>query len=328
MRIREYSGWGYSISLYDENKVYYRIRGLREPIDETAEIIILSGEGRIGILPILKLLKNGKTIVFKLTKKNLQVIYPKPTLHIYIIKAQYIHATSSDMRSKIAFMLLRAASLNKLFLLKTLGLREDLYKDFKERTLRLLNEMKKAPPEKYMGYEAQISREYYNNVREMLPEEYKFEARTRMPPKDPVSAALSYFNVTLLYPLCEQALMMVGLDPRISFLHEIRGTRPSLALDLAEQFRQPLIDMTIFATFMNRLLNPKRDFIHRGEAVYLGSRGKRKLWRLLLSKLRAKVPWTNTTLKEAILLEAMKLREYLLGHVPSYEGFHPPLRYL
>ncbi len=329
MYLREYSGWGYSIRLSpEEDKVYFMIRGLKEPVDEGADIVILSGEGRVDISAILKLLSNGKLIVLKLTKRSSQVIYPRPMLHIHAVRAQHAHATSPEMRSKIALTLLRSASLNKLFLLKTLGLRRDLYVKFKERTLRLLDEMRRASPEKYMGYEAQISKEYYDNIRMLLPEEYEFEARTRMPPRDPVSAALSYFNVTLLYPLCEQALSVAGLDPRISFLHEIRGTRPSLALDLAEQFRQPLVDLTVFAAFMNRLLNPKRDFVHRGEAVYLGSRGKKKLWRLLLSKLRLKVPWTNVTLRESILLEAVKLREYLLGHLSSYEGFHPPLRYL
>ena len=41
---------------------------------------------------------------------------------------------------------------------------------------------------------------------------------------------------------CEAALEGVGLDPQVGFLHALRPGRPSLALDLMEEFRAVLAD--------------------------------------------------------------------------------------
>jgi len=54
--------------------------------------------------------------------------------------------------------------------------------------------------------------------------------------------ALLSFLYTLLRHDVEGALEAVGLDPAVGFLHRDRPGRPSLALDLMEEFRAPLAD--------------------------------------------------------------------------------------
>lgn len=61
-------------------------------------------------------------------------------------------------------------------------------------------------------------------------------ARSRRPPLDRFNALLS-FIYTLLVHDAEAALEAVGLDPQVGFLHAERPGRPSLALDLIEEFR-------------------------------------------------------------------------------------------
>ncbi|WCM94147.1 CRISPR-associated endonuclease Cas1 [Acidovorax sp. NCPPB 2350] len=64
----------------------------------------------------------------------------------------------------------------------------------------------------------------------------RFQGRSRRPPLDAVNALLS-FLYTLVTHDCRSALESVGLDPAVGFLHRDRPGRPSLALDLLEEFR-------------------------------------------------------------------------------------------
>jgi CRISPR-associated protein Cas1 len=70
--------------------------------------------------------------------------------------------------------------------------------------------------------------------------EWKFERRARRPPPDPVNVLLS-LGYTLLGNSARGAVQAAGLDPYAGFLHEYVYNRPSLALDLLEEFR-PVVD--------------------------------------------------------------------------------------
>ena len=78
-------------------------------------------------------------------------------------------------------------------------------------------------------------------------------SRNRRPPLDPMNALLS-FLYTLLAHDCTGALESVGLDPQIGFLHAPRPGRDSLALDLMEEFRAPIVDrMALSLVNLNQL---------------------------------------------------------------------------
>ena len=70
-------------------------------------------------------------------------------------------------------------------------------------------------------------------------EDFRFAGRSRRPPLDPVNALLSFVYALLVHDV-RSALETVGLDPAVGFLHRDRPGRPSLALDLMEEFR-PLL---------------------------------------------------------------------------------------
>ena len=72
-------------------------------------------------------------------------------------------------------------------------------------------------------------------------EDFGFVGRSRRPPLDNMNALLS-FLYTLLAHDATAALETVGLDPQVGFLHAERSGRPSLALDLMEEFRPFLAD--------------------------------------------------------------------------------------
>ena len=75
---------------------------------------------------------------------------------------------------------------------------------------------------------------------------FRFTTRSRRPPLDAVNALLS-FTYALLRHDCASALAAVGLDPGVGYLHADRPGRPSLALDLMEEFRPALADRLVLA---------------------------------------------------------------------------------
>ncbi|HAS83984.1 MAG TPA: subtype I-C CRISPR-associated endonuclease Cas1 [Verrucomicrobia bacterium] len=89
------------------------------------------------------------------------------------------------------------------------------------------------------GKEGDISRRYFSVFDRLITaqkEAFFFRERNRRPPLDNMNALLS-FIYTLLAHDCTGALEAVGLDPQVGFLHRDRSGRPSLALDLMEEFR-------------------------------------------------------------------------------------------
>lgn len=77
-----------------------------------------------------------------------------------------------------------------------------------------------------------------------------FRGRSRRPPKDPVNAALS-FGYGMLLGTITTAVHTAGLDPFLGALHVPDNGKPSLVLDLMEEFRPLLVD-SVVVTAINR----------------------------------------------------------------------------
>jgi CRISPR-associated protein Cas1 len=62
---------------------------------------------------------------------------------------------------------------------------------------------------------------------------------------------------TLLVHDVRSALETVGLDPAVGFLHRDRPGRPSLALDMMEEFRSVIAERLVLSLINRRQLNKK-----------------------------------------------------------------------
>jgi CRISP-associated protein Cas1 len=100
----------------------------------------------------------------------------------------------------------------------------------------------------YEGYGASV---YFEGLRKLIPNlaGWNFTHREFYPPPDPINALLS-FGYSLLTRDVLAAVELVGLDPYLGFFHAIDYGRPSLALDLMEEFRPIVVDRLVL-----RLLN-------------------------------------------------------------------------
>jgi CRISP-associated protein Cas1 len=117
--------------------------------------------------------------------------------------------------------------------------------------LRLLE--REAAVDSLRGIEGEAARVYWAAFPSLLgggDPAIGFTARSRRPPLDPMNALLS-FLYTLLANDIRGALDAAGLDPQVGYLHRDRPGRPSLALDMMEEFRAVMADR-LALTLVNR----------------------------------------------------------------------------
>lgn len=153
--------------------------------------------------------------------------------------------------------------------------------------------------------------------RDLLP----MNGRNRRPPLDPVNALLS-FLYTLVLNDCISGLEAVGLDPQLGFLHVPRPGRPSLALDLMEEFRAFLADR-LAITLINRKQVTIEHFEPRpGGAVYLNEKGRKEVVAAYQKRKQEEVEHPLLAEKTPIgllpHLQARLLARHLRGDLETY----------
>lgn len=97
-----------------------------------------------------------------------------------------------------------------------------------------------------LSIEGHAAEKYWEAVRLVVRVPPDWQGRTGRGATDPVNAALNY-GYGILYGQIERAIVLAGLDPYAGFIHADRPGKPSLVLDLIEEFRVPVVDRTIFA---------------------------------------------------------------------------------
>ena len=103
------------------------------------------------------------------------------------------------------------------------------------------------------GIEGTAAKGWFEFFRSLLPPEWSFPSRISHPPTDPINALLS-LGYTLALSRCQQLIAAADLDPLVGFLHELRSGRPSLACDVMEPLRVPLIDRWILSLLVRKQL--------------------------------------------------------------------------
>ena len=99
-----------------------------------------------------------------------------------------------------------------------------------------------------MGCEGFVAKSYFQAFGLLFKGTLGFPGRLYHPANDPINALLS-LTYTLIGTEIFGLLQARGLDPYLGFLHETVHSRPSLALDLLEAFRQPLADRFVLRCF-------------------------------------------------------------------------------
>ena len=171
------------------------------------------------------------------------------------------------------------------------------------------------------GIEGQAAALYFAGLRQLLQRDLGFARRVQHPPTDPVNSMLS-FGYTLLLNDLVSAVHLVGLDPSIGFFHALDHGRPSLALDLEEEFRPVVVDTLVLALVNGNEIGPD-DFRVGTEAarpVLLADAARRLFLQRYAARLETAVrhPATGerTSYRRILELQVRALARALDGSEP------------
>lgn len=177
------------------------------------------------------------------------------------------------------------------------------------------------------GIEGDTAQRYFEQIDYLIledKEEFFMRGRSKRPPLDKVNALLSFFY-TLLVHECRSALESVGLDPAVGFLHRDRPGRPSLALDLMEEFRAYLGDRMALSLINRRQVTANDFVVNTNGAVYLKADARKNLLTLWQKRKQEQIihPFLGEKIYIGLLpyVQALLLARFLRGDLDAYPAF-------
>ena len=171
--------------------------------------------------------------------------------------------------------------------------------------------------EQMLSIEGRAAQKYWGIVKAVLPPAISWPGRETRGAKDVFNAVLNY-GYGVLYAQVEQAILLAGLDPYAGFLHVDRPGKPSLVLDLIEEFRQCVVDRTVIG-----LLN-KHVALVQDEDGLLTRETRMKIAEKVLERLDGSAELyegKRQALRFILQCQARHLASYLRGDREQYTPF-------
>lgn len=167
-----------------------------------------------------------------------------------------------------------------------------------------------------LSAEGRAAKFYWEGVKLLLDEKHQWPGRRGRGAKDVVNSCLNY-GYGVLYSQIERVLVLAGLDPYAGFLHADRPGKPSMVLDLIEEFRPLVVDRTVLAVF-NR-----NQPIAQGEDGLLDEPSRRTLADAVLKRLGADTQYGDKRLSLAAVMQsqARQVAAFLRKERPAYDAY-------
>jgi CRISPR-associated protein Cas1 len=175
-----------------------------------------------------------------------------------------------------------------------------------------------------LGLEGRAARLYFEMFATLLAEgTFDFKSRTRRPPTDPINAMLS-FGYAMLVKEALAAVIATGFEPNLGMYHGIRPGRPSLALDLMEEFRPLIVDSTVLSLVNTGEIRPSH-FIRRGIGTNLTDDGRRVFIKAFERRLNATILHPTfgyeASYRRSLWLQARLLARTIQSELDQYQPF-------
>jgi CRISPR-associated protein Cas1 len=257
--------------------------------------------------------------------------------NVLLRRAQYRKADDPKASANIARYAIAAKVANtRHVLLRALRDHGDSQDNDKTLALRkttdyLAQRLKSLPRttglDELRGIEGDCAQAYFQTFPNLITSDdptFVFKGRSRRPPLDAVNAVLSFLYSILTHDL-RSACESCGLDPQVGFLHRDRPGRPSLALDLIEEFR-PIMADRLTLSLINRRQLGKRDFDTADSgAVTLKDDSRKVVLQAYQERKQTEIHHSfldeRTTIGLLPHLQARLLARYLREDLDAYPAF-------
>lgn len=293
--------------------------------------------GQVSCSPFLMEMcgKNNVTLSFMSENgKFLARVQGPVSGNVLLRREQYHRADDADATLRIAKAIVLAKVANcRTVLLRAAREREadegaDALKKAADYLSLLLNQIKPSDDLEYArGKEGEAARVYFNVFDHLIAtqkEDFYFHERSRRPPLDNMNALLS-FLYTLLVHDTVSALEGVGLDPQVGFLHCERPGRPSLALDIMEEFRPYLADRLALSLVNRQQIKGKGFEKTESGAVMMDDATRKEVLVSYQKRKQEEIthPFINEKVAVGLLphVQALLLARHLRGDLDGYPPF-------
>ena len=196
------------------------------------------------------------------------------------------------------------------------------------RLSHLLRELEQVQTvDELRGKEGDAANRYFGMFDHLIAAQkdaFRFEGRNRRPPMDNMNALLSYVY-TLLTHDANAALESVGLDPQVGYLHAERPGRPSLALDLIEEFRAFIGDRLALSLVNLKQLQASDFKTTESGAVTMSDDARKTLLAAYQKRKQEEIvhPFLNEKVQVGLLphIQALLLARHIRGDLDGYPPF-------
>ena len=187
--------------------------------------------------------------------------------------------------------------------------------------------MKAQNLDELRGIEGKAAVVYFSVFDEMIlnqKEDFFFTERNRRPPLDCMNCLLSFLYALLANDI-SSALTGVGLDSCVGFLHRDRPGRPSLALDMMEEYR-PILADRVALSIVNRKQITRKAFVQKENgAVLLTEEGRKIILRAWHEHKEETIthPFLEEKIKWGLVphVQSILLARYIRGDLDAYPPF-------
>jgi|Deesub1362A_J573_1020465.scaffolds.fasta_scaffold00127_7 CRISPR-associated protein Cas1 len=323
---------GELITIKEKNKIIRRLKP-----DELKQIILI-GNNSIGTKAIRLLLKHAVDIVIIDFYGKIVGRLMHPAVGTVRTRRDQYEAYNDKRGVLLSKEFLLSKLINQVSLLTNLAkARKDSNPEVAEKIMQIRKEISAIAEsikgarggriddvrEKIMGLEGKASNHYWSAL-SLIFSNFGFKGRHGIDSsprfaQDIFNAILNY-GYSVLHTECIRAIELAGLDCYAGFLHSDKAGRQSLALDLMEEFRQPLIDRSVIKLLSYRQIKP--DECEVKNYCILKDSARKKLLNEIISRFESKTQYhgKNMAYSNIILWQARKIASFLRGE-SRYQGF-------
>jgi CRISPR-associated protein Cas1 len=322
---------GSQIVVREKGKILY------SELPENLRQVIITGHGSISTDALALLSAHGVDLILIDWKGNVISRLSSPEMRTVITRREQYMAYKDRRSGYLAKAFVLAKMRNQKALLGTLAKnRKETDPEAVERIIHLkdvideeITRLEMFEPlaieesrPTILGLEGSASSAYWDAVKEVVPEELKFDERSGRGALDPFNAILNY-GYGVLEGESWRAVHYAGLDPYGGFLHADRPGKPSMVLDLMEQFRQQLVDRPVLSLARRKVVTAKNFVVEEG-FCRLSDNARHALLKELLDKMEEYIAVRDEKVKwcDLILAKSREVAQYLRGEVNRYDGFY------
>jgi len=293
------------IIIKEKDNIIYRISSKR-----ISDILILA-KGYVTFDALSLISQNNIPLIATNKYGNIEYVLTTPHEDNILLRKKQYKISENNQGVKISQEIIKSKMYNQYYTLKTLNknkkneevkkLRKEIKNNIQSLETIEMNDNRNINKlkNKNRGIEGITSVKYWKAVSILLPETINFRTREQKPEKDVVNAMLNYAYAILVSEITK-IILSEKLDPYCGLLHSDLNKRKSLTYDLIEEFRQQIVDKTVFS-LVNRKQITEEDIDKRTNL--LKTKPKYLLTKSIMDKIHNKIKYDNEELTYIQIIE-------------------------